>query len=174
MYECHKLGGLIYTSFTLGQTIIMKSTDTELPHKVSKIRSKIMASIKSKNTKPELKIRKKLHHLGFRYRLYDKNLPGCPDLVLPKYKVVIFVQGCFWHFHNCKHFRWPKTNVLFWRKKILGNLNRDISNILKLQKLDWRICIWWECTIKNDQSCEWSINKFQEWIKNPDDYYLEL
>lgn len=152
----------------------MKSPDIELSNKLSAVRSKNMSAIKSKNTKPELKVRKSLHHLGFRYRLFDKKLPGRPDLVLPKYKVVIFVQGCFWHFHNCRYFKWPKTNALFWKQKILTNVDRDISNVIKLQKINWRVCLWWECTIKNSQDFEWSVNKFQEWIRNPDEPYLEL
>ncbi len=88
-------------------------------------RSKMMACIKSKNTSPELLVRRGLHRLGFRYRLHNKNLSGKPDLALPKHKAVIFVNGCFWHWHNCHIFRWPKTRTDFWRSKIEYNKFRD-------------------------------------------------
>ena len=92
-----------------------------------KTRSKMMAGIKGKNTKPEMLIRKALFAKGLRYRLHDKNLPGKPDLVFPKYKAVIFVQGCFWHGHDCHLFKWPTSNKEYWRNKI--NRNREVDKL---------------------------------------------
>jgi len=112
------------------------------------IRSKNMAAVSGKNTKPELLIRKSLHKLGFRYRLHDKKLPGKPDLVLPKYKAVIFVNGCFWHHHDCHLFTWPATRKDFWRTKIEGNRARDIEAVKKLRSMGWRVLTIWECSLK--------------------------
>ena len=119
----------------------------------SKTRSRMMSGIRGKNTKPEILVRKALHAKGYRFRLHDKKLPGKPDIVLPKYKTVIFVHGCFWHKHNCKHFKWPKTRPEFWRDKIVGNTERDKKHIEELQKLGWNIKVIWECEIK-DKSYE--------------------
>src|SRR5690625_6910272 len=85
----------------------------------------MMSGIQGKDTKPELKIRSALHKLGFRYKLYDKSLPGKPDLVFPKYNAVIIIHGCFWHLHKCHLFKWPSTRPEFWREKIIGNKKRD-------------------------------------------------
>ena len=111
-------------------------------------RSRMMAGIKSTNTRPEMIIRRGLHHLGFRFRLHSKKLPGKPDLVLPKYGAVIQVQGCFWHGHDCQLFKWPSTRKDFWQKKILGNIERDIRTNNKLRELGWRILSIWECSLK--------------------------
>lgn len=107
-----------------------------------------MSGIRGKNTKPELLIRKALHHRGFRFRLYDKTLPGKPDIVLPKYHAVIQVQGCFWHGHNCHLFKWPSSRSEFWKDKIEGNRERDIRNQEALLSLGWRIFTLWECALK--------------------------
>lgn len=116
------------------------------------IRSYNMSRIKNKNTKPEEIVRKFLFSNGFRYRKNDKRLPGHPDIVLPKYKTVIFVNGCFWHGHEgCKYFVWPKSNEEFWRKKIGSNIERDEKNVSALEQLGWRVLIIWECDLKNDQ-----------------------
>ena len=116
------------------------------------IRSYNMSRIKNKNTKPEEIVRKFLFSNGFRYRQNDKRLPGHPDIVLPKYKTVIFVNGCFWHGHEgCKYFVWPKSNEEFWRKKIGSNIERDEKNVSALEQLGWRVLIIWECDLKNDQ-----------------------
>ena len=101
-------------------------------------RSRMMEGIGAKNTRPELVIRRGLHHLGFRFLLHDKRLPGKPDLVLPKYRAVIQVQGCFWHGHECALFKWPSTRQDFWRRKITGNRERDQRNLLALTDLGWR------------------------------------
>ena len=99
---------------------------SEVIHKVSEQRSRNMSAIKSKNTKPEIKVRKVLHSMGYRFRLHSKDLPGSPDIVLPKYKTVIFVHGCFWHRHeNCKYASTPKTRKEFWNKKFTENKKRD-------------------------------------------------
>lgn len=137
-------------------------------------RSENMAAIHSKNTKPEIKIRKALHHLGFRYRLHDKTLAGKPDIVLKKYRTVIFVHGCFWHRHDCKYFHWPKSNLDYWQPKILKNAERDTAHILQLQQEQWRVCIWWECSTRHTDDFEWTLQRFQEWIAAPDSPYLEL
>ena len=107
-----------------------------------------MSRIRSKNNAPEEKVRKFLFSKGFRYRKNDKKLPGCPDIVLPKYKTVIFVNGCFWHKHNCKRFVWPSSNEDYWKKKILRNVERDEINIKELKDLGWKVLVVWECELK--------------------------
>ena len=120
-------------------------------HKVSEQRSRNMSAIKSKNTKPEIAVRKLLHSMGYRFRLHRKDLPGSPDIVLPKYKTVIFVHGCFWHRHeNCKYATTPKTRKEFWEKKFRENINRDNLNQANLALKGWKIIIIWECQLKGD------------------------
>lgn len=111
-------------------------------------RSEMMSGIRGKDTKPELVIRSGLHRMGYRFRLHAKDLPGKPDLVFPKYKAVIFVHGCFWHGHDCELFVWPKTRSEFWRKKIMGNRERDVRNREALIDAGWRVFEVWECTLK--------------------------
>lgn len=111
-------------------------------------RHRVMASVKQKNTRPELKVRYFLHSQGLRYRLHDRFLPGKPDIILPKYRTIIFVNGCFWHGHeddNCKLARTPKSNVGFWLKKVNDNKSRDSANIKKLTALGWWVILVWEC-----------------------------
>ena len=123
---------------------------SEVIHKVSEQRSRNMSAIKSKNTKPEIKVRKLLHSMGYRFRLHSKDLPGSPDIVLPKYKTVIFVHGCFWHRHeNCKYASNPKTRQEFWNKKFKENIKRDSDIQEKIKNLDWRSVVIWECETKN-------------------------
>jgi DNA mismatch endonuclease (patch repair protein) len=111
-----------------------------------------MAAIKGKNTKPEMMVRKILHANGFRYKLHDKSLPGKPDIVLPKYKTVIFVHGCFWHGHkNCKYFVVPKTRTDWWLNKINGNIANDTKALKALKKEGWKIITIWECNLKPNQ-----------------------
>ena len=107
-----------------------------------------MSHIRSKNSKPEELVRKYLFSKGFRYRKNVKTLPGCPDIVLPKYKTVIFVNGCFWHKHDCPRFVWPSTNEEYWRPKIMGNVERDKRNLAELQQLGWTVLTVWECELK--------------------------
>ena len=107
-----------------------------------------MSRIRSKDTQPEEIVRKYLFSQGFRYRKNVKKLPGCPDIVLPKYKTVIFVQGCFWHMHDCGRFHWPATNVDYWEPKILRNVERDKENQEKLSAAGWKVLLVWECQLK--------------------------
>lgn len=107
-----------------------------------------MSRIRSKNTAIELTVRRQLHALGFRYRLGGASLPGRPDLVLPKYRTAIFVHGCFWHGHDCKLFRLPKTRSEFWRQKIETNRARDSAAAAKLIQLGWRPLYIWECQLR--------------------------
>ena len=112
-------------------------------------RSYNMSRIRSKNTKPEELVRKFLFSQGFRYRKNDARLPGKPDIVLPKYKTVIFVNGCFWHGHEgCRYFVWPKNNAEFWEEKITGNIQRDKHNHQLLSNQGWRVIEIWECQLK--------------------------
>ena len=112
-------------------------------------RSDIMSKIGGKNTKPEMLVRKFLFSKGFWYRINVKTLPGKPDIVLPKYKTVIFINGCFWHGHNCKKGKLPSSNIDFWRKKISNNKSRDDKNSDLLIKLGRKVIIIWQCEISN-------------------------
>ena len=112
-------------------------------------RSYNMSQISGKDTKPEMMVRKFLHANGFRYRLHVKDLPGKPDLVLPKYNSVIFVHGCFWHAHEgCKYFKIPKTRTEWWENKLLGNRERDEKHVRQLKDLGWNVIVVWECELK--------------------------
>lgn len=112
------------------------------------VRSMNMSHIRSKNSKPEEKVRKGLFAKGFRYRKNVKKLPGCPDIVLAKYKTVIFVNGCFWHMHDCGRFVWPASNLDYWHPKILRNVERDKANIALLKDMGWKVIVVWECELK--------------------------
>lgn len=107
-----------------------------------------MAGIRGTDTKPEMLIRRGLHALGFRFRLHGRKLPGKPDLVLPRYRAVIFVHGCFWHRHDCQLFKWPKTRHEFWREKIEGNRERDSRAEAELKANGWRVLKVWECSLR--------------------------
>lgn len=111
-------------------------------------RSRNMAAIRGKNTRPELIIRKQLYAAGFRFRLHVRDLPGSPDLVLPRYHAVIFVNGCFWHHHDCRLFRWPATRQEFWQQKIDRNVLNDRKAQEALRTAGWRVCVVWECALK--------------------------
>ena len=129
------------------------------------IRSMNMSHIKSKNTKPEEMVRKYLFSKGLRYRKNVRKLPGCPDIVLKKYKAVIFVNGCFWHKHDCGRFVWPSSNVEYWSKKINRNVERDAQNIALLTEQGWRVLIIWECQLKKnvaEQNLEMLYDKIIE------------
>lgn len=111
-------------------------------------RSRMMSGIRGRNTKPEVTVRKYLHSQGLRYRIAPKNLPGKPDIVLPKYHVVVFVHGCFWHRHpRCKYAAVPSSNARFWKKKFAENVTRDKRVHRALRSADWRIIVIWECQI---------------------------
>jgi len=126
-------------------------TDIVSPEK----RSQMMAGIRGKNTKPEIQVRKILHAAGFRFRLHRKDLPGKPDIILPKHKVVIFVHGCFWHGHeNCHLFRLPKSKTEFWEAKISGNVERDKLKQAQLLNEGWRVLLVRECALKGKTALE--------------------
>jgi len=117
-----------------------------------KKRSEMMSRIRSKNTKPEILVRKWLHKQGFRFRLHQKDLPGKPDIVLPKYRTVIFVHGCFWHRHpGCKRTTTPSTNTEFWEEKFRKNVDRDVRNRETLEALGWKVIVVWECEVKDSE-----------------------
>lgn len=129
-------------------------------------RSKMMSGIKSKNTKPEISIRKLLYKNGFRFRIHVKDLPGKPDIVLRKYNAIIFVNGCFWHKHNCHLFKIPKTRQEFWENKINKNVNNDEKNIVLLREAGWRICIIWECSLKGIRDLSYVYTQIEDWLKS--------
>ena len=135
----------------------------ELFIKVSEKRSRNMSAIKSKNTKPEIAVRKLLHSLGYRFRLHSKDLPGSPDIVLPKYNTVIFVHGCFWHRHkNCKYASTPKTRKEFWESKFKANVTRDKEIQEKIKNIGWQSVVIWECELKDREIL---INKLEDIFK---------
>ena len=111
-------------------------------------RSRIMSSVRAKNTKLELEVRRRLFAMGFRYRLHGKDLPGKPDMVFPKYLSVAFVHGCFWHYHGCHLSSIPKTRRAWWKKKLEENAKRDSEVISELRNLGWRVLIIWECEFR--------------------------
>lgn len=114
-------------------------------------RSRMMSSIRAKNTRPELFLRKGLHALGFRYRLHVKDIPGKPDLVFPKHNALIEIRGCFWHGHGCRYCKPPTTNPEFWQNKIMENQLRDRRNLMVQIEAGWRCLITWECAIRLTQ-----------------------
>ena len=129
-----------------------------------KKRSEMMAGIRGKNTKPEIIVRKMLHAMGYRFRLHRKDLPGKPDIVLPKYRAAIFVNGCFWHGHDCHLFKWPKTREAFWREKIVGNVARDQKKTQRLLDNGWRVAVIWECSLKG--SGKISMEKLEKCLQD--------
>jgi DNA mismatch endonuclease (patch repair protein) len=115
-------------------------------------RSERMSRVRSKDTKPELRVRCLVHRMGFRYRLHARDLPGNPDLVFPSRGKIIFVHGCFWHRHGpCQNTRWPKSKLDFWRPKLEANQHRDEVNRRKLRKLGWQVLIVWECQLNSER-----------------------
>ena len=129
-------------------------------------RSYNMSRISDKNTKPEELVRKYLFSKGFRYRKNDKRLPGKPDIVLPKYKTCVFVNGCFWHGHEgCRYFRWPEDNADFWKTKIMQNRERDEKKHKELLKMGWKVLVVWECELKKN-SIDKTLSELVLKIKN--------
>jgi DNA mismatch endonuclease (patch repair protein) len=127
----------------------------------SKKRSWMMGRIKSKNTAPELQLRKFIFSMGFRYRVHYKKLPGSPDIVFLGRKKVIFVHGCFWHGHpNCKASKLPETHIEFWKNKISSNQERDINNVKKLENMGWKVLIVWQCELKEISNMTDKIRAF--------------
>ena len=129
-------------------------------------RSRNMAAITGRDTKPELIIRKALHARGFRYRLHVKDLPGRPDIVFPKSRAALFVNGCFWHGHDCDLLRWPKTRESFWRDKIGATVRRDARSHEQLKDAGWRVGIVWECALKGPGRLELNllIDEISTWL----------
>lgn len=123
------------------------TTDVFTPEK----RSEIMSRVRSKDTKPELAVRSLLHAMGYRFRVHRTELPGKPDIVLPKYRTVVFVHGCFWHQHpDCRKATLPKRNAEFWREKLEGNAERDRRTYERLRELGWHVLVVWECEVQRE------------------------
>lgn len=138
-------------------------SDTMTPEQ----RSRCMAAVKGKDTKPEIIVRRYLFSKGLRFRIQVRRLPGQPDIVLPKYKTVIFVDGCFWHGHKgCKYFRLPKSNAEYWKKKIENNASRDARTDAELRILGWRVIRVWECDIKSAHDREVYLKRLYENIES--------
>lgn len=115
-------------------------------------RSWNMSRIRAINTKPEVSVRSMLHRMGYRFRLHPKELPGKPDIILPKYRTALFVHGCYWHGHEgCRDFAPPKTRTEWWLNKINGNIKRDIKNTSQLEQLGWKVIVAWECELTPDK-----------------------
>jgi len=129
------------------------------------IRSKNMSRIRSTNSKPEETVRKYLFSNGLRYRKNVRKLPGCPDIVLPKYKTVVFVNGCFWHKHDCGRFVWPSSNEEYWHRKINRNVERDADNHKLLIEQGWRVLTIWECQLKKKVAEENLLRLYNDIIK---------
>lgn len=137
------------------------------------VRSRMMAGIRSKDTKPEIMLRKGLHAAGFRFRLHDRRVPGTPDMVFPKWHAVIFVHGCFWHGHGCRLFKWPGTREEFWREKIGRNMANDARNQAMLADAGWRVGIIWECATRSKAGPQQMVKTVSDWLKS-DQQRLEL
>ena len=131
------------------------------------VRSFNMSQIKAKNTRPEIIVRKFLHARGFRFRIHSKLLPGKPDIVLPRYRTVIFINGCFWHgHHECRYFVVPKTRTEWWLSKISKNQTKDSEAVGLLHKAGWNIITVWECELKKN-AIEFSLNNLAQIINDP-------
>lgn len=146
-------------------------------HSAGEQRSRLMSRVRSKNTKPELLIRSLLHRNGLRFRLHRVDLPGKPDIVLPKYQVAIFIDGCFWHQHpGCRKAVLPKTNMEFWSKKLAANVVRDSSSSNRLMLLGWGVIRVWECAIKKDAEAVigFICSKLEENSEGRDLYIVDL
>lgn len=126
-----------------------------------KQRKYCMSRIRGKDTIPEIAVRRLVHRLGYRFRLHNRELPGCPDIVLPRHKKVIFVHGCFWHMHKCRYGKViPQTRKKFWQTKRQANVARDRKNIKELKTLGWKVLVLWECQIRNTPKLSTRIKKF--------------
>ena len=128
-------------------------------------RSLLMAKIKGKNTRPEIAVRSLLHRVGYRFRIHVSSLPGKPDIVLTRYRTVVFVHGCFWHRHNgCKASTTPKSHRRFWAEKFRRNVANDRKHLGQLHRLGWRVVVVWECQLKRP---DWVLAKIEKALKNP-------
>jgi DNA mismatch endonuclease, patch repair protein len=129
-------------------------------------RSRMMAGIRGSNTKPERVLRTIVHRAGFRFRLHRSDLPGRPDLVFPKYRAAVLVNGCFWHRHrNCKYSYSPKSRAAFWRQKFRENVARDQRQTAALRKLGWRVKVVWECDLRTDKKASLTANTLTRWLR---------
>ena len=129
-------------------------------------RSRMMSGIRGKNTKPEILVRSALFKVGFRFRLHRKDLPGAPDIVLPKWKVAIFVHGCFWHLHSgCANARIPATRTEFWAAKLGANVERDRKAFIRLAEAGWRVLVVWECLTRDKGGLKALPESLSEWIR---------
>ncbi|UZN49625.1 very short patch repair endonuclease [Cupriavidus cauae] len=130
----------------------------------------MMSGIRGTNTKIEVTLRHALHRRGFRYRLHCRDLPGRPDIVLPKYQVAIFVHGCFWHGHTCALFKTPKTRTQFWLDKIDSNRRRDLVASERLLEKGWRLAVIWECALRSqpEHTLELLVDRISTWLKDSD------
>lgn len=129
-------------------------------------RSEVMSRIRSKNTKPEITLRKALHRQGLRFRLHAKTLPGKPDIVLTKYRTVIQVRGCFWHSHNCIDGHIPTSRREYWGPKLTNNKRRDVKNDAALRKADWSVVVVWDCKMQNSETLDREVNRILAILKN--------
>lgn len=134
----------------------------------AKTRSRMMAGIRAKDTRPEMAVRKGLFRYGYRYRLHVSGMPGKPDMIFPKYRAVVLVHGCFWHRHDCHLFKWPGSRKEFWKQKLIANKQRDRKNIQRLRKAGWRVLVIWECAVKGKKGNELDlvIRKASRWLRN--------
>ena len=130
-------------------------------------RSRLMSGIRGKDTRPEMLVRKALHARGFRFRLHVKDLPGRPDIVLPKFRAVIFVHGCFWHGHDCRYFKVPQTRTGFWLDKIGKNQERDRQQLEKLGQQGWRVLVVWECATRGHghAGVGMTVDRIADWLR---------
>lgn len=139
-------------------------------------RSRMMSGIRGKNTRPEITVRRLLHHRGFRYRLNVTSLPGKPDIVLPRFRAVILVNGCFWHWHDCHLFKWPSTRPEWWRAKLMRTRDVDQANLTALQAAGWRVAIVWECGLKGRERLEPEdvADQLERWLRSGEQTRLEI
>lgn len=132
------------------------------------VRSRMMSSIRGYDTKPELYLRKNLHARGFRFRLHDRKLPGCPDLIFRGSNAVLFAHGCFWHGHDCVLFKWPKSRAEWWREKLMRNRTNDARAEMQLSEAGWRVGVVWECALKGPGRLPPDIvlSKCERWLRS--------
>jgi DNA mismatch endonuclease (patch repair protein) len=134
-------------------------------------RSEMMAGIRGKDTKPELIVRQGIHRLGFRFRIHVRDLPGKPDVVLPKWKAAVFIHGCFWHGHaGCSLYKLPATRPEFWQKKIQTNQANDLKAVTRLIELGWRVLIVWECALRRNHDRGEAIVQIIDWVQSGPQY----
>ncbi len=125
-------------------------------------RSRAMSRVKNKNTKPEMQVRSMLHWMGYRFRLHRRDLPGAPDIVLPRHRKAIFIHGCFWHSHDCPRGKSPSTRPEFWNTKLDSNVERDRKNLEALEEMGWRVLTVWECELKDSDAVRKKLRCFME------------